>query len=129
MAADRWRARRAAPEARLVKERKPTENRLLRETDAVFGCVFDPPASAARCWCASSLGGGDPADWADVMAASAPKKRPTTPLRELATLYKLCPRRIGTEPWGDGACLAHQMKGCAAFALAVRPTPSTTSAC
>ena len=34
-------------------------------------------------------------------------------LRELALLYKLCPRRIGTEPWGDGACMAHQMKRCA----------------
>jgi hypothetical protein len=41
------------------------------------------------------------------------KKEADNALRELAILYKLCPRRIGIEPWGDGACLAHQMKRCA----------------
>ena len=100
-------------EARLVKERKPTENRLLRETDAVFGLRFDPTRKRGPVLVRELLGGGDPADWADVYGSFRTKKEADNALRELATLYKLCPRRIGTEPWGDGACLAHQMKRCA----------------
>ncbi len=100
-------------EARLVKERKPTENRLLRETDAVFGLRFDPARKRGPVLVRELLGGGDPAGWADVYGSFRTKKEADNALRELATLYKLCPRRIGTEPWGDGACLAHQMKRCA----------------
>ena len=100
-------------EARLVKERKPTENRLLRETDAVFGLRFDPTRKRGPVLVRELLGGGDPAGWADVYGSFRTKKEADNALRELATLYKLCPRRIGTEPWGDGACLAHQMKRCA----------------
>ena len=100
-------------EARLVKERKPTENRKLRETEAVFGLRYDPTKKRGPVLVRELLGGGDPADWAEVYGSFRTKKEADNALRELATLYKLCPRRIGTEPWGDGACLAHQMKRCA----------------
>ena len=100
-------------EARLVKERKPTENRQLRETDAVFGLRFDPARKRGPVLVREPLNGADPADWGAVYGAFRNKKEADNALRELATLYKLCPRRIGTEPWGDGACMAHQMKRCA----------------
>jgi DNA polymerase-3 subunit epsilon len=108
-------------EARLVKERKPTENRLLRETDAVFGLRFDPTRKRGPVLVRELLGGGDPADWAEVYGSFRTKKEADNALRELATLYKLCPRRIGTEPWGDGACLAHQMKRCAGVCAGREP--------
>ena len=100
-------------EARLVKERKPTENRKLREDEAIFGLRFDPARKRGPVLVRELLGGADPADWADVYGAFRTRKEADNALRELATLYKLCPRRIGTEPWGSGACLAHQMKRCA----------------
>lgn len=100
-------------EARLVKERKPTENRKLRDDEAIFGLRFDPARKRGPVLVRELLGGADPADWADVYGAFRTRKEADNALRELATLYKLCPRRIGTEPWGSGACLAHQMKRCA----------------
>ena len=100
-------------EARLVKEKKPTENRQLRETDAVFGLRYDPARKRGPVLVRELLNGGDPADWEVLYGSFRTKKEADNALRELATLYKLCPRRIGIEPWGDGACLAHQMKRCA----------------
>ena len=100
-------------EARLVKERKPTENRKLRETEAVFGLRYDPTKKRGPVLVREALNGADPAGWDAVYGAFRTKKEADNALRELALLYKLCPRRIGTEPWGDGACMAHQMKRCA----------------
>ncbi|MBS0555755.1 MAG: ethanolamine utilization protein, partial [Proteobacteria bacterium] len=34
-------------------------------------------------------------------------------LRELALLYRLCPRRLGLEPGTSGACAAHLSRRCA----------------
>ena len=100
-------------EARLVKEKKPTENRQLRETDAVFGLRYDPSRKRGPVLVRELLNGSDPGSWEVVYGSFRTKKEADNALRELATLYKLCPRRIGIEPWGDGACLAHQMKRCA----------------
>ncbi len=100
-------------EARLVKEQKPTENRRLRETDAVFGLRYDPARKRGPVLVREPLNGADPAAWEAVYGAFRTKKEADNALREFAILYKLCPRRIGIEPWSDGACLAHQMKRCA----------------
>ena len=100
-------------EARLVKEKKPTENRQLRETDAVFGLRYDPARKRGPVLVRELLNGSDPGSWEVVYGSFRTKKEADNALRELAILYKLCPRRIGIEPWGDGACLAHQMKRCA----------------
>ena len=100
-------------EARLVKEKKPTENRQLRETDAVFGLRYDPAKRRGPVLVRELLNGSDPGSWEVVYGSFRTKKEADNALRELAILYKLCPRRIGIEPWGDGACLAHQMKRCA----------------
>ena len=113
MAANRRRAWRLVLEARLVKEKKPTENRQLRETDAVFGLRYDPARKRGPVLVRELLNGSDPADWEVLYGSFRTKKEADNALRELAILYKLCPRRIGIEPWGDGACLAHQMKRCA----------------
>jgi len=100
-------------ESRLVKERKPTENRLLRDSEAVFGLRFDPGRKRGPVLVREPLNGADPAAWDAVYGAFRSRKEADNALRELATLYKLCPRRIGTEAWSEGACLAHQMKRCA----------------
>ena len=68
-------------EARLVKERKPTENRLLRETDAVFGLRFDPARKRGPVLVRELLGGGDPAGWADVYGSFRTKKEADNALR------------------------------------------------
>ncbi|HMV16574.1 MAG TPA: exonuclease domain-containing protein [Zoogloea sp.] len=100
-------------ESRLVKARKPTENRQLRETEAVFGLRYDGARKRGPVLLREALNGSDPAAWEAVYGAFRSKREADNALRDLAALYKLCPRRIGTEPWGEGACMAHQMKRCA----------------
>ncbi len=61
-------------EARLVKERKPTENRLLRESEAVFGLRFDPTRKRGPVLVRELLNGGDPAGWANVYGSFRTKR-------------------------------------------------------
>lgn len=100
-------------EAHLVRTEKPAENRQPADSSSVFGLRFDPARRRGPVLQREVLGGGDPASWEHLYGTFRTRKEADNALRELAGLYKLCPRRIGLEPWSEGACLAHQARRCA----------------
>jgi DNA polymerase-3 subunit epsilon len=114
-------------EARLVKERKPTENRLLRETDAVFGLRFDPTRKRGPVLVRELLGGGDPADWAGVRQLPHQKRGRQRPARARHPLQAV------PAPHRHRAVGRRRLPGPPDEALRRRlrrqATPSTTSAC
>ena len=100
-------------ESRLLRQLKPAENRQLRDAEAVFGLRYDPARKRGPVLLRDSLNGADPLAGAALYGAFRSKKEADAALREFASLYRLCPRRLGTEPWNDGPCLAHSAKRCA----------------
>lgn len=100
-------------EARLVRQLKPGGMRLPSDAEAVFGLRYEPAQKGGPVLVREALGGADPAGWEAVFGTFRSRKEADHALRELATLYKLCLRRIGIEAWGDGACAALPAKRCA----------------
>ncbi|MDD3352892.1 exonuclease domain-containing protein [Zoogloea sp.] len=99
-------------ESRLLRELRPSENKVAPE-DNVFGLRFEPDRRQGPVLTRVPLNAGDPLTWGEVFGAFRSRKEADHALRELTSLYKLCPRRVGIEPWGEGACLAHQARRCA----------------
>lgn len=115
-------------EACLVKHHKPLHNRQLRKNETVFGLrVVSSNKRKAQVLERVPLAETDPREWVDVYGAFRSKKEADNLLRELAHLYKLCPRRLGLEPGRTGACLAHQMNRCAGV-CAGKETPEAHDA-
>lgn len=100
-------------ESHLVRTERPAENRQPADAAAVFGLRFDVARRRGPVLQREPLNGGDPAGWENLYGTFRTKKEADNALRELASLYKLCPRRIGTEAWSEGPCLAHQARRCA----------------
>ncbi len=100
-------------EARLLRQLKPAENRQLRDAEGVFGLRYEPARKRGPVLLRESLNGVDPLAGTALYGAFRSKKEADAALREFAGLYRLCPRRLGTEPWSDGPCLAHLAKRCA----------------
>ncbi|MBT0963092.1 exonuclease domain-containing protein [Denitromonas iodatirespirans] len=111
-------------EACLVKHDAPLHNRQLRKNEEVFGLRLLPSNKRKGAVLERvPLSGGDPRAWADVHGAFRTRKEADNLLRELAYLYRLCPRRLGLESGRSGACMAHQMKRCAGV-CAGKETPA-----
>lgn len=100
-------------EAVLVKDLQPIHNRMLRSTEEVFALRLRPNRKRPPILERVPISGTDPADWEDLFGTFRSRREADNLLRELAHLYQLCPLRLGLEPGGSGACLAHQMKRCA----------------
>jgi len=100
-------------ESRLLRELKPAENRQLRDSEGVFGLRYDAARKRGPVLVRESLNGLDPLAGDALYGAFRSKKEADSALREFASLYRLCPRRLGTEPWNGGPCLAHSAKRCA----------------
>lgn len=100
-------------EGALVKALQPIHNRMLRSTEEVFALRLRPNRKRSPIFERVPISGTDPAGWEDLFGAFRTRREADNLLRELAHLYLLCPRRLGLEPGGSGACLAHQMKRCA----------------
>ncbi len=115
-------------EACLVKHHRPLYNRRLRRNDAVFGLRLLPSNKRkATVLERVPLAESDPRDWQNVHGAFRSRKEADGMLRELASTYQLCPRRLGIEPGRSGACLAHQLGHCAGV-CAAQETPETHDA-
>ena len=115
-------------EACLVKHHRPLYNRRLRRNDAVFGLRLLPSNKRkATVLERVPLAESDPRDWQKVHGAFRSRKEADGMLRELASVYRLCPRRLGIEPGRSGACLAHQLGHCAGV-CAAQETPETHDA-
>ncbi len=100
-------------ESELVKARRPLRNRQLRASEGVFALRVTPRRRSAPVIARVPIAGTDPAEWEDLHGTFRTRKEADSLLRELAHLYQLCPRRLGFEPGGKGACLAHQIRRCA----------------
>jgi DNA polymerase III subunit epsilon len=100
-------------EAALVKSHQPLHNRLLRSTETAFALRLRPHRRNPPILEQVALTGSDPAEWEGLFGAFRSRKEADNLLRELANLYQLCPRRLGLEAGGSGACPAHQTKRCA----------------
>lgn len=100
-------------EAALVKARQPIHNHMLRSKEAVFGLQFLPGRQRPPIFKRVAIDGSDPAAWQDMHGMFRSRKEAEALLRELAANYRLCPRRLGLDSGGKGACMAHQLKRCA----------------
>lgn len=100
-------------EAALVKRLLPLHNRLPGGNGAVFALRLRPHRRNPPILERVSLAGTDPVEWEGLFGVFRSPREADNLLRELANLYRLCPRRLGLEPGGRGACLAHQAKRCA----------------
>lgn len=100
-------------EAELVKTRKPLMNRQLRSNEEVFALALRPGRKRPPILERVPITGADPLGWGELFGCFRNRREADNMLRELALLYKLCPRRLGLEPGGSGACMAFQLKRCA----------------
>lgn len=100
-------------EASLVKARRPRHNRMPSGGGDVFGLRVTPRRKRPPVLARVPLDGSDPATWEDVHGTFRSAKEADSVLHELARVYRLCPRRLGLEPGGQGACNAYQAKRCA----------------
>ncbi|HRP95331.1 MAG TPA: exonuclease domain-containing protein [Rhodocyclaceae bacterium] len=100
-------------EAALVRALRPGTQRAPSDGDEVFGLRLIPNRRRAPILERVPLGGTDPACWDGVHGAFRSRKEADNVLRELANLYQLCPRRLGLEAGGQGACEAHRARRCA----------------
>ena len=96
-----------------VKAQRPPFNRLPESGDEAFALrVLDnrrrPPIFERV-----PIAGSDPSTWAGLHGVFRNRREADNLLRELALLYRLCPRRIGLEGGTLGACSAFHAKRCA----------------
>ena len=100
-------------EARLVREQRPLHNRQQRSADEAFALRLTAGRKRGAVVQRVRIAGTDPADWEGLYGCFRERKEAESLLREFALLYRLCPRRLGLEPAGAGACPACQAKRCA----------------
>lgn len=97
-------------EARLIKEKLPVHNRLLRRQNELCAWRLRAPIAPP----AVELVSGpdiDPRRLDELHGMFRSRREATNALRELAAAYKLCPQRLGLER-GKGACFASQIRKC-----------------
>ncbi|ATE61791.1 exonuclease domain-containing protein [Thauera sinica] len=100
-------------EAELLKQLRPPGNRLPEAGDGAFALRLVANRKRAPIYEQVPIAGTDPQDWEDLCGAFRNRREADNLLRELALLYRLCPRRLGLEPGTSGACSAHAARRCA----------------
>ncbi len=100
-------------EAELIRRLRPSANRLAEGGEDAFALRLIPHRKRAPIYERVGIAGTDPAAWEDLHGAFRNRREADNLLRELALLYRLCPRRLGLEAGSSGACSAHAVKRCA----------------
>jgi DNA polymerase-3 subunit epsilon len=100
-------------EAELLKALRPAYNRPLHGGEEVFALRLVAHRRRPPIYERVPIGGSDPAGWQGLYGTFRSRREADNLLRELATLYRLCPRRLGLEAGGSGACQAYWLKRCA----------------
>ena len=100
-------------ESREIKERLPVLNRRQRRNDKLLTlAVKQDPAAALTIETLDLRPSAFEAD-SKLFGVFRSKRAVTNALREIAAENRLCPRKLGLEPRGSGACFARQLKKCA----------------
>ncbi|ENO88400.1 exonuclease domain-containing protein [Thauera linaloolentis] len=100
-------------EAERVKRLRPPCNRAPEEGEDAFALRFIDNRRRPPIYERVPVAGTDPAAWADLHGVFRNRREVDNRLRELALLYRLCPRRLGLESGTTGACSAFQARRCA----------------
>lgn len=100
-------------EADLVKRLRPRYNRQPDRGEDAFALRLIANRKRAPIYEPVTIAGTDPLTWDGLYGAFRSRREADNLLRELALLYRLCPRRLGLEPGTEGACSAHLAKRCA----------------
>jgi len=110
-------------EAELVRSLKPPYNRPPEAAEDAFALRLVAGRKRAPIYERVPIAGTDPQAWEGLYGVFRNPREADNLLRELALLYRLCPRRLGLEPGTSGACSAHLAKRCAGV-CARRETPA-----
>lgn len=110
-------------EAELVRTLRPPYNRSTEDTEGAFALRLIPGRRRAPIYERVPIAGTDPQAWEGLYGVFRNRREAENLLRELALLYRLCPRRLGLEHGTSGACSAHLAKRCAGV-CAGRETPA-----
>lgn len=100
-------------EVALVGAQRPLHNRIPEGKGAAFGLRLLAKRKRAPIVQRVELEGSDPVDWEALHGVFRSRKEADSVLREFAHVYRLCPRRLGLEPGGQGGCKAFQARHCA----------------
>ncbi|WP_287365480.1 exonuclease domain-containing protein [Thauera sp.] len=100
-------------EAELVKRLRPPFNRVPESVDEAFALRLLDNRRRPPIYERVPIAGTDPAGWLGLHGVFRNRREAENLLRELALLYRLCPRRLGLESGTIGACSAFHAKRCA----------------
>ena len=109
-------------ELELVRTHRPRHNRVPTAGEAACALRVTLRRRSAPQLQRVKIDGTDPAGWEGLFGAFRGRKEADAVLRELIAAYGLCPRRLGLEPAGVGACSARRAGQCAGV-CAARETP------
>jgi len=110
-------------EARRIKALQPPLNRIAESGDEAFALRLLENRRRPPIFEWVPIAGTDPSNWAGLHGVFRNRREADNLLRELALLYRLCPRRLGLEGGTVGACSAFHAKRCAG-ACARRESPA-----
>ncbi len=98
-------------EARLIKERQPSHNRLLRKTDTVYSLRLSQRLNQLPWLKAIPSSQFEPGHFDFLYGMFRTKKAALEVVRQLADEHQLCGRLLGLET-GKGSCFSHQLARC-----------------
>ena len=100
-------------EAARVKALRPSFNRVPENSAEAFALRWVGNRRRPPILERVPISGSDPQVWTDLYGVFRSRREVENLLRELALLYRLCPRRLGLEGGTLGACSAFSAKRCA----------------
>ena len=99
-------------ELALLRTLRPPYNRPQEPVEGTFALRLLGNRRRAPIHESVPIAGTDPAGWDGLFGVFRNRREADNLLRELAMLYRLCPRRLGLEG-GSGPCTAHAARRCA----------------
>lgn len=100
-------------EAELLKTLAPVHNRVAPAGEEAFGLRLIAGRKRAPIYECEPIAGTDPRTWQGLYGAFRNRREAENLLREMALLYRLCPRRLGLESGSSGGCSAYHGRRCA----------------